>query len=176
MEILVDFEMTNSGDMKLSATEKLPCFNIKWYESEFPVFQIKWEQQEVPASRPSDERFTLSFHTISRRTSETKAVRPVRHERELIQRIAILLRTEIGSCRLSRGLGTTLSLDKHKDIRDIQVLQSIQGKIISAIDGLVENPAVVLKVEEKDGPFYCQNVNVYIYQNDELLYETHIGG
>ena len=173
---MVDFEMTNGGDLKLSASERFPGFSINWYESEFPVLCLSWEQQETPAGRLGSEGFTITFDTSNERTEFTKSVAPVRHSKELAQRVAILLRTELGSSPLSPELGTTLVLNKHKDIRDMQVLKSIQGKILAAIDGLVENPAVILKVEEKDGPFYCQNVNVYIYQNSDLIYQTSIGG
>lgn len=171
---MVDFEITNSGDLKLSATEKFPGFSINWYESEFPVLCLSWEQQSRPFVPPDDDGFSLTFHTSNHPTEHTKTVAPARHNEELAQRIAILLRTELGSSGLAPDLGTTLVLDKHNDIRNMQVLKSIQGKILNAIDGLVEEPAVVIKVEERDGPFYCQNVSAYIYQNGELIYNTSI--
>jgi len=173
---LVDFEMTNSGDLKLSATERLPGFNISWYESEFPVLCLNWEQQEKSADELVSNSLELTFITNNRRSEYTRTIAPLRHNRELAQRITILLRTELGNSKLSPNLGTTLNLEKHEDIRDIQVLKAIQNKILAAINGLVENPAVILKVEEKDGPFYCENVNVYIYQNSALIYQFSIGG
>lgn len=173
---MVDFEMTNGGDLKISASEKFPGFNISWYESEFPVLCLSWEQQETPTESSDSEGLTLTFNTNNENTDSSITVSPIRHMNELAQRLTILLRTELGSSPLSPELGTTLGLDRHKDIRDYQVLQSIQGKILAAIDGLVENPSVIIKVEEKDGPFYCQNVNVYVYQNSDLVYQTSIGG
>ena len=174
---MVDFEMTNSGDLKLSSTEHFPSFNISWYETEFPAFCIKWEQLENPLNdEPADNALLITFTTDKGRTGFTKTVAPVRHNKELAQRLTILLRTELGGSELSPSLGTTLALDKHKDICELQVVKSIQKKILTAIEGLVNNPAVVLKVEEKDGPFYCQNINVYIYQDNDLIYETSIGG
>lgn len=173
---MVDFEMTNSGDLKLSAAEKYPGFAIEWYESEFPVLRLDWEQQALPPESYDDDGFTLTFNTVSRNNNLAMTALPVRHEKELRQRIAILLRTELGSTPLSPGLGTTLSLDRHEDLCSMQTLKSIQGKVIAAIKDLVENPSVVLKVEEKIGPFYCQNVGIYIYQNNELIYQTSIGG
>lgn len=176
MKTLVDFEMTNSGDLKLSSTERFPGFSIAWYESEFPVLCLSWEQQEKPLDESDDDGFSITFNTSNDKTEFTKTVRPLRHEKELAQRLTVLLRTELGSSLVAPYLGTTLCLDKHKNLRDMQTLKSIQQKILAAIEGLVNNPAVVLKVEEKDGPFYCQNVNVYIYQNNELVYQTSIGG
>lgn len=172
---MVDFEMTNSGDLKLSAAEQYPGFTISWYESEFPILCLSWEQQEFPVE-PKTDGLTIAFNTGNEKAGFGSVVRPLRHKEELAQRIAILLRTELGSSSLAAGLGTTLCLDKHKDLRDIKTLKSIQDKVLAAVDGLVDNPAVILKVEEKDGPFYCQNVNVYIYQNNELIYQTSIGG
>lgn len=168
--------MTNSGDLKLSATERLPGFNISWYESEFPVLCLDWEQQEKPVDDLVNDSLELTFNTNNWRSEYTKTVAPLRHDRELAQRITILLRTELGSSKLSPNLGTTLNLEKHEDLRDIQVLKAIQSKILAAINDLVKNPAVILKVEEKDGPFYCENVNVYIYQNSVLIYQFSIGG
>jgi len=173
---LVDFEMTNSGDLKLSSTERYPSLNISWYESEFPILCLNWEQTEKPLGEPDEDTLTITFNTSNGKTDFAKTVRPIRHKEELAQRLTILLRTELGSSELSPALGTTLTLDKHKDLREMKVLKSIQQKILAAIDSLVENPVVILKVEEKDGPFYCQNVNVYIYQDNDLVYETSIGG
>ena len=173
---MVDFEMTNSGDLKLSSAEHYPSLNISWYETEFPILCLNWEQLEKPLGETGDDTLTITFNTGNGKTEFVKKVAPIRHKKELAQRLAIILRTELGSSALSPGLGTTLCLDKHKDLRELKVLQSIQNKILAAIDELVDNPAVILKVEEKDGPFYCQNVNVYIYQDNDLVYETSIGG
>ena len=173
---MVDLEMTKSGDLKLSATEKLPSFQIDWYESEFPVFCLDWEQQEKPSAKPENDGLEITFNASNKSTELTKTVRPVRHEAELTQRLIILLRTELGDSALAPDLGTTMVLNKHQDICSMPVLKEIQSKILAAIDGLVENPSVVLKVEEKDGPFYCQNVGVYIYQNNDLVYQSSIGG
>lgn len=173
---MVDFEMTNTGDLKLSDAENFPSFTINWYESEFPVLCLSWEQQQTPEVETDEDVLTLTFNTTNSHADFSKTVSPVRYNKELAQRLTILLRTELGSSPLSPALGTTLSLNKHEDIRSMKVLKSIQKKILAAIDGLVENPSVVLKVEETDGPFYCQNINAYIYQNSELIYQTSIGG
>lgn len=80
------------------------------------------------------------------------------------------LRTEIGESILNKNLGTQLSLMRHRNINDFSTLQKIHDIVKDNLREILDNPAVMVKPEYSDGNFFCQNVNIYIYDGNTPIY------
>ena len=167
---MIDFALTNTGDFALGKQSMHPCLRIDWKCSDYPVLKIEFEQAKEHRDQPLASALMIQFDAASGDSSD-KIGKGTLHDRdELRQRIIIMLRTELGESPLSEGLGTDLVLQKHRDINDMAVLEAIQSTVKNAVSEVLEDPVVQVKVEKSSGNFYCQNVNVYIYEKGELLY------
>ncbi len=50
----------------------------------------------------------------------------------------------------------------------------IQSIVYSEVIDMLPNPVVVVKPKKKEGPFYCQNLSVYVYNDDELIFDIEV--
>ena len=172
---MFDFALTNSGDIVLKKQEKYPVLEISWHESAYPVFSLQFSQQNASIRTKPPDTFCLSFH-ISNKKSVDKTKAGCLHSTDVIrQQLVILLRTELGSVSFRKELGTKLISAKHKDIYSQAVREYIRQTVYDAVEPILYNPEVRVLREKRNGSdFFCQNLNVYIYQDGEQLYEFPI--
>jgi hypothetical protein len=171
---MIDFALTNTGDLIVDQQESFPVFCLQWRDSAFSIFNMSFLQKQEKDKRTPEGIFEFNFDASSATNREKKNTRSIHGLEELKQRLIILFRTEEGACPLNTNLGSKLVIQKHKDINSMPVLQEIQRIVKEKINDLVEDPAVVIKVEKSDSAFFCQNVSIYIYQNNELIFKFEV--
>lgn len=174
MILIIDFKITNSGDLILTNHKNEEPFRIDFFIDSFPIFNINFLQGEENTSKNviPNNCFNLKFKVKNELVGYEKAKKAkiVRNLEEIKQRILIKLRTEYGDLSYNKTFGTTLWQIKHLDIRNKDTISKLQKIVEDAIFPILSEPKVVLKKSKYDGVFFCQNINIYIYNYDELVY------
>lgn len=170
----VDLKIDNRGDFILSSITEYPRLRIDWMDSENKVLRIDFEQGEEQSYTPLGDKLSIRFRTKQNDLLLNKKALTLTDKEELRQRIMIKLRTEFGEMSLKPEFGTYLTTQKHEDINSAVTQQMVQNIVYGAVYGMLENPSVRAIPKRKDGPFYCQNMNVYIYEDDELFFKLEL--
>ena len=170
----IDLKVDNRGDFILSSIEEYPRLRIDWIDSSYKVLRIDFEQGEECKRPIRGERLQIDFRTNKDTFMLNKKALSLTDKEELRQRIMIKLRTELGEMSLKPEFGTYLNTQKHEDINSAVTQQMVQNIVYGAVYDMLENPSVRAIPKRKDGPFYCQNMNVYIYEDDELFFELEL--
>ena len=121
----------------------------------------------------SQGQLKINF-TTKQKTGVTHKASLVNDTEQKLQQIRIALTTERGELPNRRDIGSRLSLAKHQNIHDPENLQNIEQYVLEAISGILTSPVVRAKPEKGTGNFYCQNVGIYIYESDILIFKFYI--
>lgn len=166
----MDFEIDERGDFITTVSQQHERLQLSWVNSNYSVLRIDFEQGQKYNERKIDGRLCLNFIT-DRGAKPVKAMfATVSDGDEVRQRIIIRLKTEKGEMRLKRTLGSYLVRQKHEDIMAAEVQAAVESAVLSEVYDILEKPKVIAKPVHTTGPFFCQNMNVYIYDDDELIY------
>ena len=166
----IDFKIDDRGDFIVSTPPLHKRLKISFVHSTHPVLRIRFEQGQESAVIDSDKKLCVKFATCKGQETMNRKISTVSDIDELRQRIMMRLRTEAGEMRLLPSTGSYVTILKHEDIMSEQTHAELKSAILFAISDIVQNPTVVIVPKRKSGPFFCQNINAYIYQNDILLY------
>lgn len=170
---MVDFAISNSGDLILEEQEKLSKFRIDFRIAEYPGLAIRFFQRKPLEQMPPGD-FKLTFHTKAHSKEIAGRAAIVEDLKAAAQRVMIQLRTELTELPARQAVGSKLRTIKHERLNSAANIASIEAMTLEAVKDIVNNAEVVAKAEFGVGTFYCQNVNVYIYSNDELFYKFSI--
>ena len=166
-----DFRINDVGEISLSTPRKYDRLRIDWYDSDYPVLRIDFEQgQEYPPRLHKNKRLRIDFNTVKGEEFNNRKVDTIHDDNEIRQRIAIRLRTELGDVALKPDFGTRLVTQRHKDILSEDVQKTIEQLVLSEISDILPNPRVFAIPTKTSGPFFCQNIRVIIYNDNEIVY------
>lgn len=166
----IDFEIDERGDFITTVSQQHKRLQLSWVNSNHSVLRIDFEQGQKYSERKIEGRLCLNFIS-DYSTKPVKAMfATVSNNDEIRQRIIIRLKTEKGEMRLKRTLGSYLVKQRHEDIMAAEVQEAIESIVLSEVYGVLEKPKIIAKPVYTTGPFFCQNMNVYIYNDDELVY------
>lgn len=167
---MVDFEITDTGDLIVKPQPTLPPFRLCFRVSKHPGFTLRFFQAQKTRI-VNDSVFQLRFETLRYGAADACRLEVISGMTATIQQVKIRLRTELSQLPLRTEVGSRLQTMKHKRLGSAANLAEIEKITLEAIEGIVARPRVVAKAEKSDGPFYCQNTNVYIFSEDALLYQ-----
>jgi len=168
--LALDFKLDDKGDFILSTPPLYPKLKLSWVDSNRPVLRINFEQGQECATRQLSNRLCVSFKTTQSEQTMNRKFSTVSGKDELRQRIMIRLRTEKGEVRLLKTLGSYVMLQKHEDIMSDTTKQILEDVIMAEVADILQNPKVVVLPKRTTGPFFCQNINAYIYEDNDLVY------
>lgn len=172
---MIDFKINNKGDIVLDKTQKLPRMKMCFFTSRFPAMKISFLQGNESQSKPvANNQMRIRFNTRQDAFSNGKVASLARDREEIEQRIIIALRTEYGDIMTKPDFGSTIFQVKHKDMYSKETQQRLHDIVLQQSRDILEEPSVYIKAEEYDGIFYCQNINIYIFENNKLLYKFSI--
>lgn len=166
----MDFMIDDRGDFVLSTAPTYPKLKLSWINSNYPVLRLSFEQAQKCSERKQLGRLRIDFVTdrgsrvLNRRFSTVSGID------ELRQRIMIRLRTERGEMDLFKNFGSYLVTQRHEDIMSDITKTSVENIVYAEVADLLTRPKVIAVPKHKTGPFFCQNMNVYIYDDDDLIY------
>lgn len=171
----VDIKVDNRGDFILSTPNHHDKLRIDWIDSDYPVLRIDFEQgQEVKTRVLKQSRIRIDFLTDKQDRVNDRRFETVSDKEELKQRIMILLRTERGEISCCPEVGSYLVTQRHEDINSLNTKTMVENIVYNEVMNILENPTVVAVPKKKGGPFFCQNMNVYVYEGTELFFEIEI--
>lgn len=171
----IDFQLNNQGDFVLSNMRQYERLRIDWVDNNAPL-RIDFEQgeEQVPYEM-NDKQMCINFMTEQGEKTLNAKGSSVHDIEEIKQRLIIKLRTELGEMRLKPEIGSYLVTQRHEDIMSQQTRTNVYQIVYAELGDLVENPKVIVTPKKKIGtPFYCQNLNVYVYDDDKLLFDLKI--
>lgn len=167
----MDFLINDVGEISFSTPKKYDKLRIDWYDSDYPVLRIDFEQrQEYPPRIFKNKRLRIDFNTTKGEELNNRRVNTIHGDNELRQRIAIRLRTELGDIALKPNFGSLLVTQKHRDILSEEVQKNIEQIVLRELSDILSNPRVVAVPTKTSGPFFCQNIRIIIFDNEELIY------
>ena len=173
---IIDLLINNQGDLILDKYRPLSKFKISFRQSKYPIFKIDFFQN-TDYIRTDNSSFKIQFKTTNLVAHED-IMNPTIHDiEELKQRIMILLRTEYKELNNNNLIGSKLYTYKHEDILSESVKNGIIDTITEELKTIVDNDTIIkvtVSPELIDGPFYCQNLNIYIFLNDNLVYNFNL--
>lgn len=174
---MLDFEITNSGDIKIEKNELTSSLTIRFLLNNSPALRIQFDSliEENYKTKIKEDICRFSFKTKKKAIKEYKNFKIAKNDDAIRQQIMMRLRTEIGDVKAYKDYGSRLHEIKHFDIRSSAVLSKIKNITEDIISDFLDNYEIVVKTEKNDDSyFYCQNVNIYIYNNDYLFYKFSI--
>lgn len=167
---MLDFKITDSGDLAFSDDIITEEMTIRFVTAKHPSFLLRfWTTFAEQNIKP--EGFTISFDT-NKKLFLTDKFASANKDTEIAQAIRIRVRTELSELRNNLAIGSTLLLYKHKKI-DENLLDQIESAITNIVAEVTEEEGYSVKVVQEigSGNFYCQNITVYIYRDNELVYQ-----
>ena len=171
----IDLKLDNRGDFILSTSRHHDKLRIDWIDSDYPVLRIDFEQgQEIKSRISKPSRIRIDFLTDKQDRVNDRRFETVSNKEELKQRIMILLRTERGEISCCPSVGSYLVTQRYEDINSADVQTMIENIVYNEVMNILENPTVRAVPKRKGGPFFCQNMNVYVYEGTELFFEIEI--
>ena len=169
---MIDFKLTENGDISLDTVIRYRPFQLRFTTGTYPKQCIWFDiRQETKIPRP-DNSFCISFITEDTETDPVYMVSSCQDFKEKIQALKIRLRTELGEITDFSTFGSSMELTKHKDLRDQATLDAIQSEVYDVVSQIMDTiGSVEVKAESADkttGYFYCQNINVYLYDTEGI--------
>lgn len=166
----IDFKIDDRGDFILSTPTTYDRLKLSWVNSNYPVLRIDFEQGQECSERKTFKRLKIDFVTDQSHQLNDNKFSTVSDLEELRQRIMIRLRTERGEMSLFKQLGSLLVTQRHEDIMSDNTKNAVEAAVYAEVNDILKKPKVVAVPKKKTGPFFCQNMNVYIYDDDTLIY------
>lgn len=170
---MIDFALNNKGDLILEEQPVLPGFKLNFRISQHPVFAVKFFQAPAQDVVRGDN-FKICFNTMEHSEETKYRASLVEGIEAAVQQVIIRLRTELTELPKRQTVGSQLRTIKHERLNSALNISRIESMTVDAISGIVTNLEVVAKAEHGVGPFYCQNVNIYIYSNGILFHKFSI--
>lgn len=168
---MIDFKLSDDGDIVVAHKKELPRMRISFHASPQDVFRLSFTQG-MEYRRENDAHFCLQFETKNNDVKSPATFDSCIKEDEIRQSIIMRLRTEYGELRALPEEGSLLYQVRHKELiaeDTIALVQSIvEESMADILDGEVN---VVASPEKVDGPFYCQNLMIYIFKDNKLVYQ-----
>lgn len=140
----------------------------------YPIFNLQLVQQREYIRKPQAADFKIKFVTTNQSTfKQIVNSNSVIDTDELRQRVRMILRTEYGELAEKLDFGSEVYKYKHLDLFAEETLEGVKQAVVDAITPIIDeddNLEVDVIPKKGGGPFYCQNVNIYIYINEQMLY------
>lgn len=168
----MDFAIDNKGDLVFSKTKEFDGLNINFRIAEQKGLQLNFIFTDMQTERPSAD-FELNFEFVKKKNKYYKA-EIFDTIKQKSQEIRIKLRTERGEIRRREELGSKLYAIKHEELYNNNNIRLIENMVIEALEGAIPNMEVIAKPEKGIGNFYAQNVGVYIYSDEMLIFKFYI--
>lgn len=171
---MIDFKVSDEGDLVIGHKKELPQLRFSFHVTDQPVFHLTFDQK-MEYAREEHEGFHLQFATYNHNIQSPAIVRSVINDEWVQQYIRNLLRTEYGELRNRDTFGSHLYQQKHKNLIQADTISAIQDTVKNELEktfDLYESDIRVVASSEKvEGPFYCQNMMIYIFEDEDLIYQ-----
>lgn len=166
---MIDFALNNAGDIILEHKEIYDIFKLSFIDSGYPVFKTNFHIINNPPAKKDKRSFRLRF-TTNQNESAYKKIKTIYKDDEIKQRIMLKLRTELNDIFHHQDFGSNINMQRHKIITDanLELLASMAQDTIQNITN--DTYRVEAKQIKRNNNFVTENINLYIYRNEELFF------
>ena len=173
---MIDFKITESGDISLDKQVEYPKLNLKFGVSEFPKFRITFRGKTRKQKKKSS-RVRIEMMTMVAKKKNNLIIPVLRGKEETSQSLAIRLKTELGELQnFFADFGSELSRMRHTDLLNEKNHERIKSYVTKAISDILLTDEAVIKTERmktQDGNFAMETLKISIQdRNGKNLY-TH---
>lgn len=169
---MIDLEINNSGDLVLDDNKIFPQLRLDFVVSKFPTARVRFLQgNESSSAKATSGGALIRFHIETAKGSDGKTAATLSERDALRQLVEVRLRTERGDIVTNSDFGSKIAYVKHEDINSKTTQDELKAIVLDEIADILEDPTVVVKPEQCEGTFYCQNINIYIFDGGKLLYK-----
>lgn len=177
---MIDFKLTEDGDIDLASAYQYPSFTINFYvpsgDIKHNALRIDFDT-DIPDYNTASYGLKIEFDTdlYSPRAGHINTV-PVYGNEELAQQVAIRLKTELGEFPFITSLGSQLVLERHEDIRSSVTLEQVKEYVEAAIADVDFENDYTVTVERIDDPsrFRYETLKITIDTGGITAYGTTI--
>lgn len=173
---MIDFAISNNGDIMLSPIKQYPRLAIKFFTSQYPKFRLQFHQGQEQKIIEHPGCLKIRFNSKQRKINEGLSSQLLNSKEELKQRILLRLRTELGDIKKRPDYGSDIVSVRHLDINSADTQQKIIDTVYDQVSDIIDNPVIKAVPAICDGTFFCQNIDVYIYDGEELIYRFNVTG
>lgn len=166
---MIDFALNNAGDIILEHKETYDIFKLSFVGPGYPVFKTNFHMLNNPPAKKDKRSFRLRF-TTNQNESAYKKIKTIHKDDEIRQRIMLKLRTELNDIFHHQDFGSNINIQRHKIITDanLELLASMAQDTIQNITN--DTYRVEAKQVKRNNNFVTENINLYIYRNEELFF------
>lgn len=172
---MVDLKINTNGDIIVESPPVYPELKLSFITSQYPALKISFE--EICPQKESvipKNGIKLTFD-VNRKDVESD-ISTVYDTDEQLQRIPLLLKTELGDLHNKPDFGTQIYQDKHKNILSQATIDSIESKIQDKVQTILDNPNVIVRrTSPGNKSLKYQTVTAYVLDNNKLAYEMELG-
>lgn len=171
---MIDFKLTESGDISLDKQVEYPKLNLKFGMSEFPKLRITFRGKTRKQKKKS-HRLRIEMMTMTKEKKNSLMVPVLRDNEEISQSLAIRLKTELGELQnFFADFGSELSRMRHTDLLSEKNHERIKAYVTKAISDILLTDEAVIKTERvktQDGNFAMETLKISIQdKNGKNLY------
>ena len=165
---MIDFKLTEIGDIDLAIARQYPSFTINLYVPEsgknktarrYDAFRIDFDTDILHSNELGDY---TDFHQPEYKIGTP----PIYNNEELAQEVLIRLKTELGEFELLPSLGSQLVLERHEDIRSSVTLENVKQYVETAIEDINFPEDYTVTVERID------DISRYKYETLRITIDT----
>lgn len=171
---MIDFKLTEIGDIDLAIARQYPSFTINLYVPElgknknarrYDAFRIDFDT-DIPQYDTRPYGFKIDFDIDLHQPEYKIGAPPVYNNEELAQEVLIRLKTELGEFELLPSLGSQLVLERHEDIRSSVTLENVKQYVETAIEDINFPEDYTVTVERID------DISRYKYETLRITIDT----
>lgn len=171
---MIDFKLTESGDISLDKQVECPKFNLRFGTAEFPKLRITF-RGKTRRQKKKSARLRIEIMTMARKKKNNLMVPVLREKEEISQSLAIRLKTELGELQnFFADFGSELSRMRHTDLLSEKNHERIKSYVTKAISDILLTDEAVIKTERiktENGNFAMETLKIFIQdKNGKNIY------
>ena len=168
----MDFAITPRGDLILEEYNEPKSFKLSFRLTEKRGLLVKLFISQQPSIQ-NDAQFKISF-IHKEKTGITHTASLVNDIDMKLQEIRIALTTEREELPKRPNIGSQLHLIKHDNLYDPATLHLVEQAVKESLRTILPDARVLAKPERGIGNFYCQNISIYIYHQNNLIFKFYL--
>jgi hypothetical protein len=164
----VDFAINDTGDLLFAKRDdKYTSLSIKFNISKTKVQKISFLTEESDSTIHHSDNYLKVIFNIENIANKTTAI-VCKDNNSIVQLISIVLNESVGELAFRKKEGSELSVFKHKNI-DKKTLSNLETYLESFLKDYLNNPSVSAKANINYSNGYKQVIDLYIYNDNDLL-------
>lgn len=172
---MIDFKITNIGDVCIEHATILPSFVIHFHCQKHPAFRIDFDT-DIQHYDISEHTLQMDFSTDLNRDKIKICAPSVIEKEELAQQITIRFKTELGEFPFLKDFGSELSSIRHADIKSDTTHELAKEYAQAALNDVeTENPFTInVSWVDDTSRYKYERLKISVDTERDTIYEADI--